>query len=101
MSAVALIVRHKTKPGMRDEMRSIWERFVKPNALKNPDHLAYYFCYDTEDRDAVTAFQIFSNAQAKDAFLKSEWYPDYIREVSNCIIAAPHITVTTPIWSKL
>ena len=77
MNKIALIVQHKSKPGQRDEMRAVWERFIKTNVLKNPGHLAYYFNYDQDDPDGVIAFQIFSNAQAKDEFLKS--YEEYLK----------------------
>ena len=100
MSKIALIVRHKAKSGRRDELRAVWERFIKPNVLQNPEHLAYYFNYDQDDQDVVIAFQIFSSVQAKDEFLKSEWYPEYIRQVSDYIVDPPNITTASLLWSK-
>ncbi len=100
MKPIALIVRHKTKPGMRNQMRTTWESYVKPNALINPNHLAYYFCYDTNDENGITAFQVFSNIEAKDQFLKSAWYPEYLKIVSEFISEPPLITSAEIIWNK-
>ncbi|NJK52379.1 MAG: antibiotic biosynthesis monooxygenase [Leptolyngbyaceae cyanobacterium SU_3_3] len=100
MNSIALIVRHKAKPGMRENMRATWEAYVKPNAQSNPEHLACYFCYDSDNSDGITAFQIFTSAQAKEEFLKSEWYPDYLTEVSKFISEPPQITTAEIMWNK-
>ena len=47
----ALFVRHKALPGKREEARRIWEKHVRPRVEKNPDHLAYYFCFEDGDPD--------------------------------------------------
>lgn len=97
---VALIVRHRTKPGQRDAMRAVWERYIKPNVSQNPGHLAYYFNTVEDDPDGVVAFQIFTDHAAKDAFLASDWYPEYLEEVSPHIAEPPEITTASVAWSK-
>ncbi len=94
------MVRHRAKPGEREKLRSVWERFVKVNALRNPGHLAYFFNYDQDDADGVVAFQVFADAEAKDTFLASEWYPEYLREVSEFVAEPPQITTASLVWSK-
>ncbi len=100
MNNISLIVQHRSKPGHRDRLRSVWERFIKACVVKNPGHLAYYFSYDLEDPDRVIAFQIFSDIQAKDEFLNSEWYPNYLEQISEHIAEPPIITTASLIWSK-
>lgn len=100
MSKIALIVRHRAKPGQRELLRATWERFIKPNALKNPHHLEYYFSYDRDCEERVTAFQIFSSIEAKNDFISSPWYPDYIQEISQHIAEPPEITELSLMWSK-
>ncbi|GAB5559795.1 MAG: hypothetical protein SynsKO_14420 [Synoicihabitans sp.] len=97
---VALIVRHKTKPGQRQKMQAVWERFIQPNVRSNPGHLAYYFTEVEGDPDGVLAFQIFASSAAKEAFLKGDWYPQYLDAVSEHVATPPEIISASVIWSK-
>jgi len=81
-------------------MRAIWESYIKPNATINPGHLAYYFCYDSDCPDGITAFQIFASIESKEQFLKSDWYPEYLQKVSDYIVEPPHITTAEVLWNK-
>ena len=100
MSSVALFVRHRANPGKRESVRIVWEKFVKPRVEANSDHLAYYFCYDENDQDAICAFQLFSNNTALDSFMKGEWYSEYFTEVGNYISEKPQIDTASPQWIK-
>ena len=72
MSQVALFIRHKANPGRREEVQAIWEKWVKPRAAANPDHLQYYFCFDDEDPDSICVFQLFADAEAPRACSKTQ-----------------------------
>jgi hypothetical protein len=48
MTKIALLIQHKTKPGKRDRVHQIWERYMQPNIAKNPGHEAYFYCFDME-----------------------------------------------------
>jgi quinol monooxygenase YgiN len=100
MKPIALIVRHRTKPGMRREMVNVWEHYIRPHAISNPGHMAYFFCFDTGNETGITAFQIFTDEAAKDAFLTSEWYPEYLEKVSEFIEGPPQIEMSELVWSK-
>jgi quinol monooxygenase YgiN len=100
MSAIALLVSHKTKPGCRDMMMQVWETHVKPRAEKNIGHLAYYFCFDACDEDRVTAFQVFESNNAKEDFLAGDWYPEYLAEVGKHIEEPPVISTARVVWAK-
>ncbi len=100
MEKIALFVRHKSKLGQRENVRDVWERYVKPRAQSNPNHEAYYFCYDESDEDVISVFQLFSNKQAVDSFMKGEWYAEYLKEVSEYILEAPQLITAVPQWIK-
>jgi quinol monooxygenase YgiN len=100
MKPIALIVRHRTKPGMRPETHNVWEQYIKPHANSNPGHMAYFFCYDSDNETGITAFQIFTDKAAKDAFLTSEWYPEYLEKISAFIVEPPQIVMSELVWSK-
>jgi quinol monooxygenase YgiN len=100
MKPIALFVRHKAKPGQRDAMRAVWERYVKPRAASNPGHLEYFFCYDANDPDTVVVFQLYQDQQTMDEFLAGTWYPEYLKAVSKVVAKPPEILPASVIWRK-
>jgi quinol monooxygenase YgiN len=100
MSKAALFIRHQALPGKRDDVRHVWEKFVKPRAAANPAHEAYYFCHDNTDPDVICVFQLYSSAEAAQEFLGGAWYPDYLREVGEFVSVPPEITPAELVWAK-
>ena len=100
MSKIALFIRHQAKPGQREELRRIWEEHVKPRAAANPEHEAYYFCYDHADPDVVSVFQLYRDEAAMQAFLGGDWYPAYLKEVSQVVAAPPQLSPASLVWDK-
>lgn len=43
MTQLALIIRHQTRPGLRDDVRKVWEAHMAPAIDANPDHPAYFY----------------------------------------------------------
>ena len=100
MAQAALFVRHKSRPGRRDDVRRVWEKHVKPHVQANPRHVAYYFCYDDQDPDTISVFQLYSDPDAMKDFMSGDWYPAYIEEVSRLVTEPPRIMPATLIWAK-
>jgi quinol monooxygenase YgiN len=100
MTAFAMIVEHKTKPGKRDQVRKVWERHMAPAIVANAGHVAYFYCFDNTDPDSICAFQQYSNTEASQAFLKTDNYLAYLKEVEPLLARSPRVTSLTPLWSK-
>ena len=100
MTSLALIIKHKTQPGKRDEVRKVWERHMAPAVSANPGHIAYFYCFDNADPDAIVAFQQYVNAEAAGEFLKTDSYAAYLEEVEPLLSGPPQVTALTPVWSK-
>lgn len=100
MAQTALFIRHKTQPGKRDEVRLVWEKHMAPAISANPDHTAYFYCFDDADPDSICAFQQYSSAEAAQDFLKTPNYLAYLQEVEPLLAGPPHVTTLTPVWSK-
>ncbi len=100
MSRTALFIRHRARPGCRDEVQRIWEKHVKPRVEANPAHQAYFFCHDNTDPDVVRVFQIYPDESSMKEFLSGAWYPEYIREVSQVVVSPPEVLPTTLVWTK-
>ena len=90
----------RSKPGRRADVHRIWEKHVKPRAEQNPDHLAYYFCFDEADEDVVCVFQLYSSHDAMRAFLAGDWYPAYLAEIAEVVAEPPQVMPANLVWQK-
>lgn len=96
----ALIIKHKTLPGKRAEVHAVWLRHMAPAVQENPEHLAYFYCFDDADPDTICAFQQYSTAEAATAFLSTQRYAAYLGEVEPLLSGPPQVTRLTPKWTK-
>ena len=100
MDTFALLIKHRTRPGKRDEVRQVWEKYMAPAVSANPGHTAYFYCFDNTDPDAIVAFQQYASADASQGFLKTERYAAYLQEVEPLLAGPPEVTALTPKWVK-
>src|SRR5687767_1475838 len=77
MASFALVVKHKTQPGKRDEVRRVWEKHMAPAISANPGHTAYDYCFDNTDPDSIWAFQQYESEAASQQFVKTVGYASY------------------------
>jgi quinol monooxygenase YgiN len=101
MTAFALIVKHQTLPGKRDEVQKVWEKHMAPAIAANPGHTAYFYCFDNSDPDSICAFQQYTSAEASQDFLRTDSYAAYLEHVEPLLAGPPQVTALTPIWSKV
>ena len=100
MTSLALIIKHKTQPGKRDEVRAVWVKHMAPAVSANPGHAAYFYCFDNADPDSISAFQVYESAEASQQFLKTESYAAYLHDVEPLLSGPPQVTTLTPVWAK-
>src|SRR5688572_15430916 len=73
MATQALYIRHTAKPGKRDEVKRIWEKYARAYTEKTESQLASFYCYDNNDPDTIVVFGLQDDAHAGD-FQKQPWY---------------------------
>ena len=100
MTQFALIIRHQTRPGLRHDVRKVWEAQMAPAIAANPGHLAYFYCFDDADPDAISAFQVYDSIESSRQFLETEAYAGYLRDVEPLLSGPPQVTALTPVWVK-
>lgn len=100
MTSLALIIKHKTQPGKRDEVREVWEGQMAPAIAANPGHIAYFYCFDNADPDSICAFQQYASVEASNEFLKTDSYAAYLKEVEPLLSGPPQVMALTPMWAK-
>ena len=100
MDKTALFIRHKAKVGQRENVQRVWEKHVKTRVEVNPGHLAYFFCHDESDPDVVRVFQLYRDKVAMKTFMAGDWYPEYLREISQFVAEEPQIQSAAAVWVK-
>lgn len=100
MERVALFITHRTQPGMRDQVRAVWQRHMQPAIAQNAAHEAYFYCFDTSDPDVIRVYQQYSDLAASQAFLQNASYAAYLRDVEPLLAGQPEVVMVTPLWVK-
>jgi quinol monooxygenase YgiN len=97
---IALIVKHRTAPGKREAVVKVWLHHMAPAVDNNEEHLAYFYCEDPSDPDAIVAFQQYRTAQAAQDFLRTPAYLAYLQEVEPLLSGPPQVVTLRPVWVK-
>ncbi|MEN3792724.1 antibiotic biosynthesis monooxygenase [Fulvimarina sp. MAC3] len=95
----ALFLKHKARPGCRDDLEAAWRRHMLPAIEGNPGHLAYTYSFANE-ADVVAAFQVYRSKDDADAFVRSPAYLAYLRESRPLLTHEPEVMVLEPRWTK-
>jgi quinol monooxygenase YgiN len=100
MSKSATFVRHKAKPGKRDDIRRVWEKYVRDYVAGDDATLSYYYGYDDNDPDTIVVFQLAANRASGQEFVKQPWFADYQRETAALVAAPSEVHTATPQYVK-
>jgi quinol monooxygenase YgiN len=100
MSKKALYIRHKAKPGKREEVKRIWETYARPYVEAADGQLVYVYGFDDQDPDVIVAYQLMTDASGADEFIKQPWYGDYERETAALLAGPSEFRTITPQWIK-
>jgi len=77
----------------------VWQRHMQPAISGNAGHKVYVYSFGS-DPDRICAFQVYSSAEEANAFLKSQPYIDYEKEVAPLLDGPPQVEVLAPQWIK-
>jgi quinol monooxygenase YgiN len=97
---VAVLVKTKTQPGKRDEVRRLWDVHLRPRVEVNAAQEVYFFCEDAHDADTFYLFEIYSDSDALSANAGSEWFAEYLQAVSPLLAGPGEVGIATPVWAK-
>ncbi len=100
MSQLALIIKTKCQPGKRDEVRRLWDEYLKPRALTNTDQEVIVYSYDLQDENTFYLFEIYSSQQAFEASSKAPWFWDYMKAAGAMLDGQPEVMMANPVFTK-
>ena len=100
MSKSATFVRHKAKPGRRDDLRRVWEKYARDYVAGSNGALSCYYCFDDNDPDTVIVFQLAADQTSGQEFVKQPWFAEYQRETAALLAGPSELRTATPQWVK-
>ena len=97
MSKNASLVTLKAKPGQRDEVRRVWEKYAR-------DYIAgstfnFYYCYDDNDPDRIIVFGLGDQASNHE-FAQPPWFSDCQRDTQALLAEPGEIRSATPQYGR-
>lgn len=96
----ALFIKHTAKPGKRDDVKRVWEKYVRNYVMGSDRQPAYFYCYDNSDPDTVLVFQLHADQDSASEFMKQPWYSDYERETADLLAGPSEFRTAAPQWIK-
>jgi quinol monooxygenase YgiN len=100
MSKNALYIRHQAKPGKRDEVKRVWEKYARDYVGGAKGQLTYFYGYDDKDPDAIVVFAVQADQAAAQDFVKQPWFADYESETRELLAGPSEFRTATPQWTK-
>lgn len=100
MSKLAMIIKTKTQPGKRAEVRALWDEYLKGPLLENDEQELYLFCEDNQDEDTFVLVELYASEAALGKNAQAKFFADYMQKVGPLLAGQPEISMTTPVWAK-
>ena len=100
MENFGIIVMFHAKPGMRDKIRLVWEKYVKCHAEESNELLCSMYNYGVKDPDLIVLFEVMENEKVLGKAFEESWFQDYLMELEPLLKEPPVNIPITNIWSK-
>lgn len=100
MPKVALFIKVKAQPGKREEVKQLWEKYVKPHSESEQALDIGCYCYSLEDEDTICLFELISDPSVIKSTMQSDWFTAYQEELMPLLANPTEIITTDPIWVK-
>jgi quinol monooxygenase YgiN len=97
---LALIIRGRSKPGKRDDIRQLFELHLAKRAISNDAQEVVVWCADDKDPDAFHLFEVYRDRTSFQANATAPWFQEYMEKVRPLIAGQPELIMATPQWSK-
>ena len=100
MSKRLTFVRQKAKPGKRDELRRVWEKYVREYANGSNGYLSVYYGYDDNDPETAIVVSLTADQSSSQEFAMQPWVADYQRETAALLDGPAEVHTATPQYVK-
>ena len=100
MAKLTVIVKGKTQPGKRDEVRRLFEEHLAPRAASNTSQAIVVWSADNAEPDTFYLYEVYADAAAMQANTRTAWFGQYLAAVGPLLAGQPEVVTATPLWMK-
>lgn len=100
MENLGILVLFHAKTGKRDEIRKLWERYVKDHAASSEDLYCSMYNYGLEDENLIVLYEIMKDDSVLAKAFQEPWFQDYMLALETYLEQPPQIINFKNIWSK-
>jgi quinol monooxygenase YgiN len=95
MGQMVLMTEYRTRPGKRDELFQVFERFLAHQKTSGRDFVVW--SKSTTERDASFLFEYWNDAESFGDLMAESCYADFVLAVDQLVKTAPTTTVSVPL----
>lgn len=100
MNNFGILVLFHAKPGRRDDIKQVWETYVKDHAASSTDLLCSMYNYGLEDENLIILYEIMKDNLVLARAFEESWFQDYLLALKPYLEKPPENIVFTNLWSK-
>jgi quinol monooxygenase YgiN len=100
MSKLAAFIKLKCQPGKRDEVRQLYEEYVKPRVEGKQAVEFVFYCYDIGDEDTICVFELIADVSATAKSAGSDWFQEYQQRLQALLAEPQEMLITAPVYAK-
>ena len=100
MAELAIFLTVRTKPGKREELKALWEQYLKQRAAQNEMQSHYVYAFDSQDENVIRITEVYETMAAFQANSQADWFSAYMQEAMSLLDGEPEFHMATPQWIK-
>ena len=100
MSKLAAFIKLKCQPGKRDEVRQLYEEYVKPRVEGKQAVEFVFYCYDIGDEDTICIFELIADVSTATKSAGSGWFQEYQERLQALLAEPQEMLIAAPVFAK-
>ena len=100
MEKLVLIVKSQTRPGKRDDVYRLFEKYLAARVQATDALEVFVWCADESDADTFYIFEIYGDRSVQQVNAQDPAYLAYLQEAQPLLANSPEIMKATPVWVK-
>lgn len=89
MPDTIVFMKLRVKPGKREEVKRLWEKYPITNARNNEKQKNYFLCYVDGDENTICVFEVFSEGYVQPNVTQTDWFKAFSKEMEPLVAGPP------------
>jgi quinol monooxygenase YgiN len=100
MPKVAVLLRVTTKPGRREDLRTLWDTHLRARVESNRAQELYLVVEDAADPDTLHLVEVYGDRDEMTRNAQAPWFTEYMQAAGPLLAGPPTMATGEPVWAK-